>query len=100
MIIYNVTIKIDLSVHDIWLRWMKEEHIPKVMATGCFVQNKMYRVLQEDETDGITYAMQYFANNLSDYFDYKEKYASTLGKETGDLFPGKFSIFRTILKEV
>ena len=30
MIIYNVTIKIDLDVHDEWLAWMKLEHIPRV----------------------------------------------------------------------
>lgn len=100
MIIYNVTIKIDLSVHDTWLNWMKEDHIPRVLATGCFVQHKLYRVLQEDETDGITYAVQYFANNISDYFDYKETYASGLQKEASDFFPGKFHAFRTILKEV
>jgi hypothetical protein len=100
MIVYNVTVKIDLSVHDLWLRWMKEEHVPRVMETGCFVGHKMYRVLQEDETEGITYAFQYFANNISDYFDYKEKHAAALQKESLDLFPGKYTAFRTILKEV
>ena len=100
MIIYNVTVKIDLSVHDLWVRWMKEEHMPRVMETGCFVDNKMYRVLQEDETDGITYAMQYFANNISDYFNYKENFAAKLQKEGLDLFPDRFTAFRTLLREV
>ncbi|MGQ3086877.1 DUF4286 family protein, partial [Flavobacterium sp.] len=30
MIIYNVTINIDDSVHDKWLTWMMEKHIPEV----------------------------------------------------------------------
>lgn len=100
MIIYNVTIKIDLSVHDLWLRWMKEEHIPQVVGTGCFTGYKMYRVLEENTTDGITYAIQYFANSMTDYFDYKEKHAAALQKTGLDLFPGKYSAFRTLLKEV
>jgi hypothetical protein len=79
---------------------MKEEHVPRVMETGCFIDHKMYRVLQEDETEGITYAFQYFANNISDYFDYKEKHAAAIQKESLDLFPGKYTAFRTILKEV
>ena len=33
MIIYNVTINIDASIHDEWLAWIKE-HIPQVLATG------------------------------------------------------------------
>lgn len=100
MIIYNVTVKIDLGVHDLWLKWMKEEHLARVMETGCFTDAKMFRVLEEDTTDGITYAMQYFANNITDYFDYKEKHAMRLQKEGLDLFPGKFTAFRTLLREV
>ncbi len=100
MIIYNVTVKIDLDVHDLWLRWMKEEHMQRVMQTGCFTDTKIYRVLEENTTDGITYAIQYFANTMTDYFDYKEQHAARLQKESLDLFPGKFSVFRTLLKEV
>ncbi len=100
MIVYNVTIKIDLKVHDIWLRWMKEEHIPRVMETGCFTGNKIYRILAEDETEGISYAFQYFANTMGDYFNYKENFASALQKELLAIFPEKFTAFRTILKEV
>jgi len=100
MIIYNVTIKIDLSVHDLWLKWMKEEHIPRVLETGCFTDAKVYRVLEEHTTDGITYAFQYFANTMTDYFDYKELHAARLQKEGLDLFPGKFTAFRTLLREV
>jgi len=100
MIIYNVTVKIDLSVHDLWLKWMKEEHIPRVIETGCFTDSKMYRILEEDTRDGISYAIQYFANTLGDYFEYKEHHAARLQKEGLDLFPGKFQAFRTLLKEV
>lgn len=47
MILYNVTVKIDLDVHDLWLRWMKEEHIPRVMETGCFVESKLFVCLKK-----------------------------------------------------
>jgi hypothetical protein len=100
MIIYNVTIKIDLSVHDVWLLWMKEDHIPRVMESGCFTQYKMYRILEEDTRDGITYAIQYFANNITDYFTYQQNFAPALQKETKDIFPDKFIAIRTVLKEV
>src|ERR1700710_1645034 len=99
MIVYNVTIKIDLSVHDKWLRWMKDEHIPRVLETGCFTGNKMYRVLEENTTDGITYAIQYFANSTTDYFDYKANHGARMQKESQDMFPDKFTAFRTLLKE-
>lgn len=100
MIIYNVTIKIDLNVHDVWLQWMKGDHIPRVMEKGCFTQYKMYRILEEDTTDGISYCIQYYANSITDYFTYKEKYAIDLQRETREAFPDKFVAFRTLLKEV
>ena len=100
MIIYNVTVKVDLSVHEIWLRWMKEDHIPKVMATGCFVNFKILRILEEDQSDGIAYAIQYSAKTLNDYFDYKNNHAVALQKEVNDIFPDKFVAHRTLLREV
>ena len=36
MIIYNVTIKVDHSIADEWKIWLMEEHIPGMIATGCF----------------------------------------------------------------
>ncbi|HEY0261444.1 MAG TPA: DUF4286 family protein [Chitinophagales bacterium] len=100
MIVYNVTIKIDLNVHDIWFRWMQEDHIPRVMETGCFTGFKMYRILEEDTRDGISYAVQYFAKTMTDYFDYKEKFAPALQQETQNLFPDKYVSHRTLLREV
>ncbi|MCS6934099.1 MAG: DUF4286 family protein [Chitinophagales bacterium] len=100
VIVYNVTVKVDLNVHDLWLRWMREEHIPRVMETGCFVGNKMYRLLEEDTRDGITYVIQYFAEDISRYFDYKEHHAARLQKEGLEMFPGKFQAFRSLLREV
>lgn len=54
MLIYNITTKVDHSIADAWLQWMKEEHIPEVIATGCFSQSRILRLLEVDETDGLT----------------------------------------------
>ena len=71
MIVYNVTVKVDLDINDIWLRFMKEDHIPRVLATGCFYDHKMFRVVEADQSDGITYAIQYFGHSMNDYFTYQ-----------------------------
>ena len=100
MIVYNVTVKIELSVHEVWLQWMRAEHIARVIATGCFDSYKLYRILEENQTDGITYAIQYFTTDTTRYFEYQEKYAQVLQKEARDIFPDKFTSFRTLLREV
>ena len=62
MILYNVTVSlVDQSIHQDWLKWMKEIHIPEVMDTGYFLDNKICRLLVEDE---ITYAIQYACKDM------------------------------------
>lgn len=101
MIIYNVTINIEDQIHGDWLRWMKEVHIPDVMETGCFIENKICKVLsvQHDE-QGHTYAIQYTCENETQLNKYQEEFAPKLQKEHLDRYDGKFVAFRTILKVV
>jgi len=56
--------------------------------------------MEHDERDGITYAIQYFCNEISEYLIYQEKFAPKLQEEHTDKYKDKFVAFRTILKEV
>ena len=101
MIIYNVTVNIEDDVHSDWIAWMKEIHIPEVMNTGYFIENKIAKVLstQEDET-GHTYAIQYTCNSMNDLDEYQEKCAHKLQEEHTTRYSGKFVDFRTLLEVV
>ena len=95
MILYNVTVSLDPSIHTDWLEWMKNIHIPEVMATGFFVENKICRVLVDDE---ITYAIQYSCESLEKLHDYQENYAPELQQKHTERYKGKFGAFRTLLE--
>ena len=97
MIIYNVTINIDNDVHDEWLQWMKEKHIPDVMATGYFLENRLCKVLVEEE-QGTTYSFQYTCANMEDLREYQRLYAPRLQKDVSDRYANKFVAFRTLLE--
>lgn len=101
MIYYNVTINIEDDVHQAWLKWMIEVHLPEVMATGFFLSNGMSKLLsrQPDET-GTTYVIQYLANSMADYETYRDEYAPALQAKTKALFDGKFVAFRTLMEKV
>ncbi len=99
MILYNVTVNIDLSVHDEWLQWMKEVHIPDVMATGLFLENKMCRIHAEEE-GGKSYSIQYLAKSWAEYNQYQEIFAPKLQREHTLKYQGKFAAFRTLLEVV
>ena len=36
MIVYNETLIVEEAIYDEWLNYMKETHIPGIMATGYF----------------------------------------------------------------
>src|SRR5436190_2177936 len=101
MILYNVTINVEDELHDTWLEWMLNEHIPKVMNTGMFRTYKMYKVLSRSPEETVTtYSIQYFVENLEKYEIYKTLYAPELQKQTLDKFGDRFTAFRTILEEL
>lgn len=100
MFIYNVTTKIDWSIHDEWVLWMKNIHMPELVATGCFTHTQLVRLLDTDEQDGPTYAAQYFAKNKSDYNRYIEKYADSYRKKIYDQWGDQLASFRSLMQIV
>lgn len=99
MILYNVTVSIDESVEQEWLAWMKEIHIPEVMATGCFKENKLCRIMAEEE-GGKAYSIQYFAPDMETYIKYQAEFSPALQQAHSAKYAGKFAAFRTILEVI
>ncbi len=97
MILYNVTVNIDYEVQDEWLRWMREVHIPEVMATGLFTEHKFCRILAEEQ-GGASYSIQYFCKDRDTYDLYQSVFAPALQKKHSDRYEGKFVAFRTLLE--
>lgn len=97
MIIYNVTVKVDLDIHEEWLKWMRDIHIPDVLKTGLFTESRICKVLVNEE-DGVTYAIQYTCKNMSDYKKYESEHAPRLQQEHREKYHDKALAFRTLLE--
>ncbi len=100
MLIYNVTINIDESIHDEWLAWMKDKHLPDMLATGKFTHAKMVKVLVEEDMGGITYSVQYTARDRATLEAYYKEDADRLRTDAQEMFPNKFVAFRTELEVI
>jgi prophage antirepressor-like protein len=97
MIIYNVTVKVEKSVAKEWVEWMKQEHMPELMQTGLFVDSKLCRLLEQDETEARTYVAQYFLDNLEHYDTYIAEHAPRMREKGFKRFSDKFIAFRTVM---
>jgi hypothetical protein len=100
MIVYNITIKIMPQIEKEWIQWQKEEHIPEIIGTGCFKHASVFRLLEADESDGITYVVQYFAENMGQYKRYIEEMAPVLRQKALDRWGNRFIAFRTVMQAV
>lgn len=99
MVVYNVTVNIDEDVHNSWVEYMRKEHIPDVLKTGCFKQARFTKVVVKEE-QGHTYSVQYLCESVDVLQRYADEFAPALQKEHKDKFEGKFAAFRTMLEVV
>ena len=99
MIIYNVTVNIDASIHTEWLVWIKE-HIPQVLATGKFDKATLTKVLIEEDMGGVTYSVQYRSYSREALDAYYKEDAERLRNEGSKKFADKMLAFRTELQIV
>lgn len=96
MIIYNVTVNIDESACEDWINWMKNDHIPAVLATGHFKGSTFSKILAE-EASGFAYSIQYMAKSMDDYNTYMANHAPRLREDHQQRFGSKSVAFRTLL---
>jgi len=99
MIVYNVTIKIDPQIQTEWLTWLKNEHTPGIMATGLFIDYKLFHLLEEEE-HGTTYVVQYFMHSIEHHKKYIDEFSLQFRQKTFDKWGDRFVSFRTVMEIV
>jgi len=100
MLIYNVTSQISWEIQEAWLEWMKITHIPEVIGSGCFTHHRLVRVLEIDETEGPTYAVQYFTETLALYHRYREENGAKLRNDAIKTWGGAFISYHSLMEVV
>jgi len=100
MIIYNVTTKVDSAIQYEWLTWLKEEHIPDILNTGCFSKANILLLLETDDSEGPTYAIQYHSESKALYNRYIEKFSGIMRQKSFDKWGNQFIAFRSVMQVV
>lgn len=98
MIIYNITVNIDESVHDQWLSWMQNEHINAMIATGKFTSARLVKVLVDEEMGGVTYSVQFLSPSKEALLEYHQNFAEAMNYECMKRFADKMLTFHTELE--
>jgi len=99
MIVYNETIIIDDAIVEEWLNWIKNNHIPAILATGAFDGYKVLTVL-DSPNEGITYCFQYHTDAIERYSDFYYKHMENLHKVHNTQFEERFVLFHTLMETI
>jgi len=100
MFIYNVTVQVDKAISLQWLNWLQQEHIPELMSTGCFSHYQVVKLLDVDESEAITYAIQYYSASRELIEKYLNEYAADTRNKTVAKWKDRFVAFRTIMEVI
>ncbi|GAO41974.1 DUF4286 family protein [Flavihumibacter petaseus] len=100
MILYNITIKVEHSIAQDWQKWMLSNHMPQVLATGCFNSSRLYQLLEVDDSDGLTFSVQYTAPTEELYNRYITEFADSMRKITLDTWGNRYIAFRSAMRLV
>ncbi len=100
MIVYNVTLKVDWNIAEEWLKWMQDVYIPAILATGFFEKHQLVKLLETDDADGSTYAVQYYATSLNECNNYINKHAHSFSKSLHARWGDKCIAFTTLMEVV
>lgn len=100
MVIYNITTKVTWAVADAWVQWMQETHLPHMTATGYFSTHQLARLLDVDDAEGPTFALQLTADSKEQLDAYIHEHAPALRQEAFDKWGDQFIAFRSIMQVV
>ncbi len=100
MIIYNITTQVTWSIHSHWMQWLMESRLPALMATGIFSHHQLVRLLEVDDEEGPTYALQLYVKNDRSIEDYKTNHLPALSHNEKTLWGDQVLSFSSLMEVI
>lgn len=100
MIIYNTTFKVDLKMRDEWLQWMQQTQVPEILNTGLFHSFRLCHLLEQDESDGYAYTLQFYSDSMENYNTFINEQEAGFQQRMYNIFGDKVLFFSTLMEEV
>ena len=97
MILYNITVILDEEVEAEWLKFINHTFVPDALSSNLLISNRILRVI-DSPNEGVTYCLQFISDNLENYIQFKELYASNLLEAHTFKFENKAVSFSTIME--
>jgi len=94
--LYAVHVLVDAARAQDWESWMRQDHIPEVIDTGCFWQAVMVREPEADEPEKVAFCTFYFAHDEQALERYQREFAPALKDDHAKRFGSAASAWRLL----
>lgn len=98
MVIYQVLCTVPNDIEQDWREWMLDEHIRDVMNTEMFTQFRMSKVLKPTANSATQYCIQYYAQSMEDYEQYRKDFAPVLQAAHNAKYGNQISVERVVME--
>lgn len=100
MIVYNITTQVTWAIHEKWINWLLNEQLPRMLATGLFQRYQLVQLMEVDETEGPTYAIQLFSATIEELNTYKNKHLHEFLAIENELWKDDLVSFSSTMKVI
>lgn len=88
----------DEDIHEEYIKYMTNVHMPEVMASGKFTDCHLLR-LTEPVNEGVTYCAQYITDEVEKLADYRKNHSPKLQQLMQQKFGERLVSFRSVLEK-
>lgn len=98
MLIFNTTYLVSDKMHGVWLKWVREQHIPSLLQSGFFTAPQVAKVMSAEEQDGTSYSVQFKVEDIVALENWHLQYAKAFEQDVQQRFGAEVIFFATVLE--
>jgi hypothetical protein len=100
MVIYNITTLVSWAVHDEWKQWMLNEYLPEIMSTQLFSHYQLVKLMEVNEDEGPTYAVQLYLSDIANFDTYRNQHLRTFQQKEKLVWGDDATSFASLMEVV
>lgn len=100
MLLYNITFHVEHVAVSGFMQYLDEIHLPEMEKAGYLHSHQIFRILHQDESEVLTFALQYFFSDAGTYHQHLSVMDGVLKKELFEQFGEKVLYFCTTMEKL
>jgi hypothetical protein len=100
MYLFSITINIEDSVQEEWMKWVNTKVKPIISDKNLVYDFRVLRIISEEPNNGSSYSFQYHLHDEEGIEVFEERYDREVAADMYRFYKEKFVEFRTRLEVV